>query len=480
MERTFNDMDLAKKIKRFIEKHRMLFPGNRALVGVSGGADSVALLHILHDLKKQLEISLEVAHLQHGIRGEEGEEDARFVAGLAERLGLVCHVKAIDLPQMKRTSGKGSLEEMGRLERYRFFAETAHRRELNPVATAHTIDDQAETFVMRLFRGAGRTGLRGMPPVRYLDGGPDRGSGNVLLIRPLLDATRSEVMEYLDQQKLPFRIDRSNAELFYLRNWIRLKLMPELIEKFGAELPARLCAQTEVLRDEEDYLADLTRQQWDKVSEGKNLNREAFLNSNKALRRRMIRLMIEQRRGHLRTIDFDHVEAALSLIAAGPPQGRVALPGGWELAREYGTITFKSNTRAFKRQCYSHPFHAGATLNVIEAGMTIESRLTNDAPEKLPQNLMEAVFDADLLKGNLLVRNFRNGDRFQPLGMSGHKKVKDLFIANKLPLRTRAVLPLLIMDEEILWMPGLGRSDFAKAASATKIWLCLKATLPAK
>ena len=126
-------MGLAKKIKRFIEKHRMLFPGNRVLVAVSGGADSVALLHILHDLKKKLEISLEVAHLQHGIRGEEGEENARFVAGLAERLGLVCHVKAIDLPQMKRTSGKGSLEEMGRLERYRFFAEIADRRELDAV-----------------------------------------------------------------------------------------------------------------------------------------------------------------------------------------------------------------------------------------------------------------------------------------------------------------------------------------------------------
>jgi tRNA(Ile)-lysidine synthase len=473
-------MDLVKKIKQFVEKHRMLSPGNRVLVAVSGGADSVALLHILHDLKKQLELSLEVAHLQHGIRGEEGEEDARFVAGLAERLDLVCHVKAIDLPQMKRTSGKGSLEEMGRLERYRFFAETAHRHEIAAVATAHTIDDQAETFVMRLFRGAARTGLAGMAPVRYLDGGHDRGSGNVLLIRPLLDATRREVIEFVDQRKLAYRTDNTNADLFYLRNWIRLQVMPELIERFGAELPARLCAQSEVLRDEEDYLADLTRQQLDKVIEGKNLNREAFLNSNKSLRRRMIRLLIQQRRGHLRAIDFDHVEAALSLIADGPPQGRVALPGGWELAREYGTITFERSTRDVKRQCYSYPLHAGTPLNVTEAGMTIESRIRNAPPEKLPQSLMEAVFDADLLKGNLSVRNFRNGDRFQPLGMSGHKKVKDLFIANRLPLRTRAVLPLLIMDEEILWIPGVGRSDFAKTGPATEISLSLKATPYAK
>ena len=131
----------------------------------------------------------------------------------------------------------------------------------------------------------------------------------------------------------------------------------------------------------------------------------------------MIRLLIEQRRGHLRAIDFDHVEAALSLIAARAPQGRIALPGGWELAREYGTITFnKSNIRGVKRQCYSHPFHAGATLNVIEAGMTIVSRLTNGAPEKLPQNLMEAVFDADVLKGNLRCAEFPKRRSVSTLG----------------------------------------------------------------
>jgi tRNA(Ile)-lysidine synthase len=393
-------------------------------------------------------------------------------------LKLVCHVKTIDLPQMKKTLGKGSLEEIGRFERYRFFAEIAHRHRLNAVATAHTVDDQAETFIMRLFRGAARTGLAGMAPVRYLKGGPNSASGNVLLIRPLLSITRREVIEFLDQRKLAFRTDSSNAELFYLRNWIRLKLMPQVIERFGAELPTRLCAQMQVLRDEEDYLADMTRQQLDRVSDGKKLKRQDFLSSNKALRRRLIRLLIEQRRGHLRGIDFDHIEAALSLIAAGPPQGRIALPGGWELKREYGTVTVERATLGLKRKCYSYAFQAGTTLNVLEAGMTIESRTTQGPPEKLPQDLMEAVFDLDLLKekGNLFVRNFRNGDRFQPLGMSGHKKIKDLFIANRLPLRTRALLPLLVINEEVLWIPGLGRSDLAKTGPRTKISLSFKAS----
>jgi tRNA(Ile)-lysidine synthase len=471
-------MDLPRKIKQFFEKHQALSHGNRILVAVSGGPDSVALLYLLHDLRDELDLTLEVAHLQHGIRGEEAREDARFVAALADQLNMPCHIKEIDLPQIKITSGKGSLEEMGREERYRFFAESAHRRELDAVATAHTVDDQAETFIMRLFRGAGRTGLGSMAPVRRLDQRPDRGSGNVLLIRPLLGATREEVMEFLEQRELAYRTDSSNADSFYLRNWIRLKLMPQVTERFGAGLAARLCAQAEVLREEEDYLADLTRQQLDKVSQGKKLNRQAFLDTNKALQRRMIRLWIEQRRGHLRAIDFNHVEAALSLIAAGPPQGRLALPGGWELAREYGTITFERNAADVKPQCYSYPLQAGRTLNIIEAGITIDSELADTVEGKLPQNFnfMEAVFDADLLRGNLLVRNFRNGDRFQPLGMSGHKKVKDLFIANRLPLRARAVLPLLVMDGEILWIPGYGRSEYGKVNPATKISLCLKAT----
>ena len=465
-------MDLPRKFKQTIEKQRMLSPGQRILAAVSGGPDSVAMLYLLYDLREKFELTIEVAHLQHGLRGEEAIEDARFVDRLAERLSLICHLKEIDLPQLKIASGKTSLEEIGRLERYNFFAETAQLRRLDAVATAHTAADQAETIVMRLFRGAGRTGLRGIAPVRQLTVGGDRRCTNVLLIRPLLNAHRKEVMDFLEQRKLPYRTDSSNRDLFFLRNWIRLKLMPQVSQRFGGKLPERLCAQAQVLCDEEDYLAELTRQQLEKVRDGNKLTRNLFLNLNKALQRRVIRLWFEQRRGHLRAIDFDHVESALSLIAAGAPQGRLVLPGGWQLAREYEAITFDRPN--VKPRCYSYQFTPGSILAVTEAGITIVSELIDPAPGKLPDNFMEAVFDANLLKGSLLVRNFRNGDRFQPLGMSGHKKVKDLFIANRLPLRTRAVLPLLVMDNEILWIPGYGRSDFARIGSATKISLHLK------
>jgi tRNA(Ile)-lysidine synthase len=468
-------MDLPRKFKQTIDKHRMLSPGQRILAAVSGGPDSVAMLYLLYDLREELELTIQIAHLQHGIRGEEAIEDARFVARLAERLGLICHLKEIDLPQLKVASGKTSLEEIGRLERYGFFAETALRHGLDAVATAHTADDQAETIVMRLFRGAGRTGLRGIAPVRQVTAGGDRRCASVMLIRPLLDAHRREVMEFLEQRKLTYRNDSSNKDLFFLRNWIRLKLMPQVSEKFGDSLAARLCAQAQVLREEEDYLADLTRQQLANVSNGTKLNRKLFLNVNKALQRRVIRLWIEQRRGHLRALGFDHVEAALSLIAAGRPQGRLAFPGGWQLAREYESITFERDRVKVKPRCYSYEFKPGISLAVVEAGIMIDSELIAAAPGKLPVNCMEAVFDAGLLKGNLVVRNFRNGDRFRPLGMEGHKKVKDLFIANQLPLHTRTALPLLVLDDEILWIPGYGRSESARVGPATKISLHLKA-----
>jgi tRNA(Ile)-lysidine synthase len=468
-------MNLLEKFKQGIEKYRMLSPGQRILAAVSGGPDSVAMLHLLWNLREELELTIEVAHLQHGIRGEEALDDARFVARLAEQMGSICHLKEVDLPQLKVTSAKTSLEEIGRLERYRFFAETAHRRGFDAVATAHTADDQAETIVMRLFRGAGRTGLRGITPVGQLAIGLERPCANLLLIRPLLDTRRREVMEYLEQQNLTYRSDSSNKDLFFLRNWIRLKLMPQVSERFGDKLTKRLCAQAQVLREEEDYLAGVTRQQLENVRDGQRLNRKLFLNLNRALQRRVIRLWIEQRRGHLRAIDFDHIEAGQSLIADGPPQGRLAFPGGWQLARQYQTITFERDRPDIKSQCYSYLFKPGISLPVIEAGITIDSRLMDPAPGQLPDNSMEAVFDADLLKGNVVVRNFRNGDRFQPLGMGGHKKVKDLFIANRLPLRTRASLPLLVMDNEILWIPGYGRSDFARIGSTTKISLHLKA-----
>src|SRR5262245_45824954 len=236
-------MGIDKRFLTFIHSHRLLVPGDRVLVAVSGGPDSVALLHILYELREELGLRLEVAHLQHGIRGVEAQEDARFVAELAEKLGLPLHLKEIDLPRMRSAAGKGNLETLARVERYRFFATVARERKLGKIATAHTRDDQAETVLMWLLRGSGLKGLGGMPLLHPLDGANAEPAGRLLVVRPLLYISRAEIEVYLKEKDLTFRLDRSNQDPSFLRNWIRLKLIPQLKEKIDCNLTERLAQQ---------------------------------------------------------------------------------------------------------------------------------------------------------------------------------------------------------------------------------------------
>jgi tRNA(Ile)-lysidine synthase len=459
------------EILAFIREHKLLFARDRVLIAVSGGPDSVALLHLLSELRRELNFHLEVAHLQHGIRGEEAQEDARFVAALAEKLQLPFHVKEVNLPQMKSAAGKGNVEALARGERYRFFTTVARERELGKIVTAHTQDDQAETVLMWLLRGAGMKGLGGMSPIQRLNIPEGDSSNQFVIIRPLLDVSKAEILEFLKEKQLPYRVDRSNRDPAFLRNWIRLKLIPQLEDRTDPNLPSRLARQAELIRDEEKLLDEMGRAELDKIQAGRGINRPALLKYPKAIQRRLLRLWIEQVRGHLRGIDFNHVDALLNLVAEGPPQGRFSLPGGWELVKEYETLLLQRNFRTRRRYpCYGYQLQIGAELIIPEAGMTIQSRKVLPPLPRLPANLMEAVFDMAALPAHqgLVARNFRHGDRLQPLGMAGHKKVKDLFIENKIALSVRTSLPLLVLGDEVLWVPGYGRSEIGKITPETK------------
>ena len=468
-------MDLLRKVTESIKRHRWLSNGDAVLVAVSGGPDSVALLHLLCELRNELELRLEVAHLQHGIRGEAAHGDAQFVAESAKKFKLPFHFKEVNIPQLRSRAGKGNLEAMAREERYRFFAEVAQERGLTKIATAHTEDDQAETMLMWFLRGAGRKGLAGMSPIQRLGEARDIGAQDILLIRPLLEVSKAEIIEYLHQKHLSYRLDRTNQDTNFLRNWIRLDLIPQLKERIDPQLPSRLARAAELLRDEEELLDSLARAELDRIRSAKELNRELFLKRGTAMRRRILRLWIEETRGQLRGVDFAHVEELLKLIERAAPQGRLAIPGGWELVKEYETIKLEKRFRRLPRVCYSYQLGIGMELSVPEAGMTLLSERVADPHPKLPDDFMEAVFDMASLPEALTVRNFRNGDRFQPLGMAGHKKLKDLFIEKKVPLSVRETLPLLSVGEEILWIPGYGRSEIAKIGPQTKAALRLKA-----
>jgi tRNA(Ile)-lysidine synthase len=454
---------LDLKVKETIRKYRMLSPGDGVLVAVSGGPDSVALLRVLWQLKDEINLRLEVAHLQHGIRGEEAREDARFVADMADGLALPFHLKELELSKIKAERGKGNLEEMAREARRDYFAAVAEERGIRKVALGHTRDDQAETFLMRLLRGGGRKGLSGMNPVTSLK----EVEGSPVLIRPLIESSRSEIENYLAAEKLEYRTDRTNRDAALLRNWVRLDLLPRLKERIDPRLDERLTCTAEVMRDEEMFLRELTRKLLPQVARKGDLQRAPLLEQPVAMQRRLIRLWLEAALGTLRGVEFDHVEAILSLISDGPPQGRVAIPKGREVVRSYDILRVEKKTRTRRAPCYSYALPLEEELVISEAGVKM-ARARGVLSDARPHDDLEAVFDSSALPQTLTVRNFRDGDRFQPLGMRGHKKVKDLFIEKKVPLAVRAALPLLLAGEEILWIPGYGRSEIAKVGGATK------------
>lgn len=464
----FVAMDLRSKVRETIFKYKMFTPGERVLVAVSGGPDSVALLHLLHGLQEEMKPRLEVAHLQHGIRGEEGREDALFVARIAEKLALPFHLKEMDLPGLRAQRGRGNLEAMGREERYGYFAALAEARDIQKVATGHTRADQVETLFMWLLRGSGRGGLGGMPPVRVITESDSTSSGP-LLVRPLIEASREEVLDFLAHAGLEYRTDITNLDPAPLRNWIRMRLLPQLREKFGPELEGRLAHLAEIFREEDRILERLARQDLARVIRGQHLTRDPFLRLGKAMQRRVLRFWCAAILGHVRGFGFSNVEEGLDFIARGPPQGRLSVPGGWDLVKRYGKVHIEKQGRNRKPVCYAYELpRQGGELVVLEANIRIEGMILSVSPGVTPRDRGEALFDLAALPETLTVRNFRHGDRFRPLGMRGHKKLKDLFIEKKVPLEVRSTLPLFLAGGEILWIPGYGRSDVAKVGPGTR------------
>ena len=447
-------------------KHNLLRLCDRLLVAVSGGPDSVSLLHLLCEFKNEWDLHLEVAHLQHGIRGDAAQQDAMFVERLAEELKLPFHMREVDLPRLKSAAGRGNLEALARAERYRFFAELVAARNLSKVATAHTQDDQAETVLMWFLRGAGLRGLGGMAPLQQIHI-PSEKSSSLTVVRPLLDISKADVLHYLSTRSIAYCTDQTNQDRTYLRNWIRLELLPKIRPRAGDGVSARVSQQAGLVRDEDALLHTLTLQTYGSVSADGELLRSALLKQPKALQRRILRYWIEQARGHLRGIDFIHIEALLRLIDKGPAQGKLSIPGGWEFVCEYDRLRLGKTSRGAHRVCYSYELKIGTPLRIREAGSELYVEVLS-AVARFPTDLTEALFDAACLTEPLLVRNFRQGDRFKPLGVPGHKKLKDLFIEHKIPLSIRATLPLLVMGQEILWIPGYGRSESALVRERTE------------
>ncbi len=443
-------LNIEKKVHAFLVRH--VSPGDRLIVAVSGGADSVALLHILSGLREDLGFTLSIAHLNHMARGHDSDADAEFVRGLAGKLGLDCQDGKIDVKAEAKYQ-KTSFQETARNLRYQFLESALKINKSTHVALGHTADDQVETFLINLLRGSGTRGLSAMPETR----GP--------YIRPLLTCYRAEVEHYLNKKNLKFREDVSNNETYYLRNRVRKELLPFLSE-YNPQIKSSLLDTVSILKDEDQYLDTIVDGLLagfvQTVEEGAILSREFLLKQPKALQKRLVRKALQAVTGGLRRISAVNVRGIMDLMEDPKPGKEISLSRGWVVICSANRIEISKNSlhrlRILKEESVEVvPVELtipGTTLwskfdwifksQVIESGKTEISKISS-----------QACFDYDKVGSQVFVRFFTPGDRFIPLGMSGSKKLKSFFIDEKIPREKRKTIPILTSaDNDIIWIYG--------------------------
>ncbi|MFZ2060301.1 MAG: tRNA lysidine(34) synthetase TilS [Candidatus Binatus sp.] len=458
--------DAEKKVVGTIEaalSRAGLRRGSSILVGLSGGADSVALTCALLDLRERLSFRVVAAHLNHRIRGDESDRDEEFVRSMCARLAIELIVE--------RADGLGSaanLEERARDARREFLLRIADRVQADFVALGHHRDDQAETVLMRLMRGAGAAGMAAMA---------ERGPAKI--IRPMLSLSRAEIREFLDARAIPFVEDSSNSSRDILRNRIRAELLPMLERAYAPGLGRRLVEVADEMRSLDDLVTAIAARELDamRVRAGA-LDLSGFGALNRAVQAVAIRLFLSEQIGSLRRISRAHVEAIRALIFEGGPSDSIDLPGSWRAEREYNFLRMV-NVREHKAEnaAFSVAIVADGITIVEAAGFKFEASTIAAADAPMPDSLSVAMFDAaKIADAGLVARNFMRGDRIHPIGMRGTRKVHDVFVDRKLPKVSRDRFPVIMVGDAIAWLPGLARGDCALVSKATETALRVKAS----
>ncbi len=446
-KRVVKDM-LLERVRQTIMQYDMCPQNTKIVIGLSGGADSVALVHILWRLHKQYHWQLETVHIHHGLRGKEADADAAFAKVYSESLQIPCTVVCFDAAKMAKEQ-KCTVEEAGRNFRYEIFAKQAEQT--GRIAVAHHADDQAETILMRLCRGTGLEGLTGMLPIRKN------------IIRPLLFCSRKEIEQYCQQHRLCYQQDSTNFETAYTRNKIRLQVIP-LLEQVHGGSAAHLAKTANLLAEENDFMTQTAKQMYQKIRMEQKavcLQKEMLQNLHKALRRRVLRLAVEEAVGSTKNLTQAHLEA-MELLVMQNQNGFVQIVGGWQFCAEYQKVWFRKE-QILQTQ-YQYDLHFETKMDIKEAGVLVECGILTEKNEEFYHNDCTKLFDYDKIKKSLCVRNRRAGDLIRLRG--GTKKLKALFIDEKIPKAKRDTIPLLACGEEILWIYG-GQTSVAFAADET-------------
>ena len=455
-----------EKVENTIEKYQMLPLNARVVVGVSGGPDSVALLHLLFRLKSKYNLKLWASCLNHQLRGEEADKEVERVKGFASQLGIPVILESFNVALLAKEE-KLSLEEAARRVRYDFFERAAKRVKADKIALGHTASDQIETFLMRMIRGSGLDGLSGIPPVR----------GKI--IRPLIEIFREETENYCQKNSLYICIDSSNKKTYFLRNKIRLHLIPYLCKKYNPRLIKSLFHTSEILREENFYLKEKSEEEFKSLLKKKDekcivLNGEKLSQLHLALQRRVLRKAIQQMKGDLKGVAFEHIASILKLDERKGCK-QLDIPGGVVAQREYKNLLIKKAIR--KEDIFSpRSLIVPGDTYLPELSIVLKSKIMYNKPSSFGKDSNEAYFDLDKMKKPLFLRKRKEGDRFYPFGMQGSKKIKDFFINLKIPREKRDKVPLLISKDEIVWIVGYRIDEHFKIRKETKRILKIKVT----
>jgi tRNA(Ile)-lysidine synthetase, N-terminal domain/tRNA(Ile)-lysidine synthetase, C-terminal domain len=449
---------MYKKAIATINKYNMLQKGDRIVLGVSGGADSVALLRLLSKQREVLDLTLFVVHINHGIRGSEAKRDEDFVRNICIQLGVDFTSKTFNVPKIAKDMGVTE-EECGRHLRYAEFNHCLKANNATKIAVAHNLNDQAETLIMRLCRGTGLTGLSGIAPVR----------DNIL--RPLIECTREDIEKYLHSLNQPYCTDSTNLKEDYARNKIRLSLLPYMQKEINAGVINNLAKTAELLSAEDKYIEEQAALAY-AVAVKKTTDNAVYLSVEdlekmpEVILRRVIRKGFRVFRRDIKDLTLKHITMVTQLLNAGTGK-KIDLVQGLGAQREYEFIKLTQNTRE-SAEDFCYKLQEEIPIFIKEAGIYVEITKSVKKNDGNSHMVCTKAFDCDKINGGLEVRNRRTGDLISINKKTGHKKIKDFFIDQKIPLEERNRIVLITCKNQVLWAVGKRSGEYFTADSETK------------
>jgi tRNA(Ile)-lysidine synthase len=457
---------LIDKVLAAAKVHNMFEVGDKVIVAVSGGPDSICLLHILNRLKEELKLTLYAAHVNHCLRGEEADKDEEYVKEFCKDLDIECFSLRVDIKRLAEERGL-STESAAREARYEFFDELLINLGAQKIALAHNANDQAETVLMRIMRGTGMEGIVGIKAVR----------GNIF-VRPLINIKRESIEIYCEENKLQPRIDKTNLENIYTRNKIRLELLPYIKENFNSDIVSTLNRLADTISRDNEYLEESANKKYKNYCELKAgkviINKEAF-EEHEAILTRIIRCALNDIKGNLYNVEKVHIYDLINVQRSGTGK-KINLPNGIVAFNNYENIELSIiNAEEKKAEKKEYTLEENKE-NYLEAfNLKVSLRLV-DGKEKVDfkEKLNVKYFDFDKIAGSITVRTRKNGDRFVPFGMKGSKKLKDLFMDLKIPQEERERIPLICFGDDIAWIVGYRISESYRVCKNTKKILEIK------